>query len=160
MSMSTSENQTRILCYGHDELLLLTRKHILEMHGISVSTVSTAPEFHAEICSAQPAVILLCQSLSTEECTCAAAFAEANSPSSKVLQMYTVSGESLRNRKHVEFYSGNGPAALVETVKQLLSPAQRYQDLTVSSLRISPQHSPNCPVTDRTRMPGGGKLVS
>jgi hypothetical protein len=110
-----------ILCYGHDETLLLTRQKVLEMIGIPVSSVSKASEFRAKLLSMKPAVILLCQSLSPEECMDASAFAESASPSSKVLMMYSQPGKCQLAREHVELYWGDGPVALVSTVKRLLS---------------------------------------
>jgi hypothetical protein len=131
--MPDSAERDAILCYGHDEMLLLTRKRVLEIIGIPVSTVSTAAQYRAKLSSTHPAVILLCQSLPHEECAAATAFAEVHSPDSKVLIMYGGPGKCELAGADAEFDWGDGPAALLSTVKQLISASARERESSVRS---------------------------
>jgi hypothetical protein len=119
--------QDIILCYGHDEMLLATRQRILKKIGVRVDIASTESDYRQKLFGGDVAVVLLCQSLSTEECAGAAAFAKENSPSSKVLLMYTEPGDCDLQNENAEFFSGDGPLALVRTVVQLLSTHTRDQ---------------------------------
>lgn len=122
--MAAAANSDVILCYGHDEMLLLTRQKVLEMIGIPVTNVSKASEFRDRVKTMQPAVVLLCQSLSPDECSEATTLAEAVSPSTKVLIMYSQPDKCSPAREHAELYWGDGPVALLSTVRRLLSSAR------------------------------------
>ncbi|HEX3570197.1 MAG TPA: hypothetical protein VHU44_05185 [Acidobacteriaceae bacterium] len=136
--MRDPERTEMILCYGRDAILLETRQRVLERIGVPVAVVSAASDFRAAVREAEPALILLCQSLSSEECTSAAYFASEHSPASKVLVMYVVEPCCVLPQEHEEFFSMDGPAALVKTVNRMIYGAMR-----------APAHPPLEPYRDR-----------
>ena len=132
--MNDRRNQDIILCYGHDEALLGTQQQVLEEMGIPISFATTLPSFHDRICTGQPALIVLCHTLSAEECAREVSFATEHSPASKLLIMYSKTGGYLYSKpeqyhlhnEHAEFFSVDGPA-LMATLKNLIPMAMQEE---------------------------------
>jgi hypothetical protein len=76
--------QTSILIYGRDPVLLETRRMILELRGYSVSIASDLIVVQQTIHLQRIDLLLLCHSLSMEECGRAIALSASN-PSLKSL---------------------------------------------------------------------------
>jgi hypothetical protein len=117
--MYETERQTA-LCYGHYDTLLLTRQRILEMLGLLVEVALTPAEFRQKLLDNDVSLILLCHSLSTEECLSAAALANEKRPTAKLITMQNRFGECHLRQNGFAFPIEDGPAALIRAVKQLL----------------------------------------
>lgn len=147
--MHQTLNQNSVLCYGHDEMLLMTRQRLLESLGLQVTIVFTAAEFQAKLQAVDPALILLCQSLSTDERTSAGAFAHEKRPSSKILIMHSGSGDSHFPQHCTDFFSLDGPTVFLETVNTIIHSAP--PDLT----RGVGQGETNCECREADNSIGG-----
>ncbi len=122
--MHDSENDHAILCYGNERTLITTRQRILEMIGIPVAIACSEEELAGHLSGLQVEVLLLCQTLSPQQCRRAAELVEQYSPSTKMLLMYNRYGKSSIPGSHVELNAAEGPLALLTTVKELLSDIQ------------------------------------
>ena len=108
------------LCYGHDALLLLTRQRMLMQLGCSCDTVMSDGDYEAQLWSAAPSLIVLCQSLTGEECGYAARFAAEHSPGSRLVVMFTRVDKCVPNQAHVMLTSSDGPKAFIKAMLDLL----------------------------------------
>ena len=107
------------LCYGHDTLLLITRQRMLMLLGCSCDTVMNDGDYEAQLWSATPSLIVLCQSLSGEECSYAAQFAAEHSPKSRLVVMFTRVDKCVPNAAHVMLTSSDGPKAFMKAMSDL-----------------------------------------
>jgi hypothetical protein len=79
--LSSQPDSRRILTYGHDSVLLETRRLLLEQGGFAGDTASTFQEFQARIAEAQPpyGLYVLCHTVpAVEQHTIAAEALKAN----------------------------------------------------------------------------------
>ena len=109
-----------VLCYGHDPLLLLTRERILKRLGYSCSTVMTVRDYQQALLRRTPGVILLCQTLDSEECSQAARLTAVHAPSSRLVVMYSVDLKCVPDNEYVLLPSGDGPEIFSRTMSNLL----------------------------------------
>ena len=115
----------RVLCYGHDELLLYTRKRILD------------GEFHVEGCrdlagltevlSRGPVdLVLLCQSVPDAECEEVIERVRAESPKVKVLVLHESISGSCSSHSDATMENLEGPPALLHEIHVLLGIAAAH----------------------------------
>jgi hypothetical protein len=113
-----------VLCYGHERTLLATRLMLLESANVKVSPATHKAEYREMLRALLPQVVVLCHSLSREECLCAAEYASRVSPHSKILTMVNGTG-----RSHLDlectYFTREGPGALCIAVMDLIS-ASRF----------------------------------
>jgi hypothetical protein len=118
----------KVVVYGNDPILLLARRLVLEHVGFTVFTTGHFEE-EVELMTAQePQLLILCQSLHTEETQSALIMARELRPKMKTLVMLepgTVydctshNGESLRALQ--------GPDALLTVVDRMISESNSMQ---------------------------------
>ena len=99
------------LSFGHEDLLLLTRQRMFMLLDCLCDTVSTRTA----------SIIVLCQSLSGEECSHASNFAAEHSPGSRLVVMSTRIDKCVPNQAHLRQTSSDGPKAFMKTMSDLLS---------------------------------------
>lgn len=121
--MHPTLNEVSVLCYGHDAMLLMTRQRLLESLGLQVTIVYTSAEFQAKLQAIEPALILLCQSLSIDERISAGALAHEKSPLSKILIMHPGRGDYRLRQDQSEFFSLDGPESFLDTVNRIIDSA-------------------------------------
>lgn len=112
----------RLLCYGHDDMLLYTRKCILES-DFSVE-ICTGLTRLGECLRAGPVrVVVICHSVSDQECKAAIEMARAAWPGIKILTLREGDHEecSLHADKSMDHL--DGPPALLYKVHSLLGTA-------------------------------------
>ena len=108
------------LCFGHEALLLLTRQRMFMLLGCLCDTVSTDADYEARLWTETPSIIVLCQSLSGEECGYASHFAAEHSPRSRVVVMFTRIEKCVPNQAHIMLTSSDGPSAFMKAMSDLL----------------------------------------
>ncbi len=111
-----------ILLYGHDARLLETRRWILEGCDFQVRTVSSLLALHETISTRQIDVMILCHSLSSEECERALDVAHLNSPGIKTLVLTAQDSicASAAGDDDAVLDTWEGPRVLLDTVQKLL----------------------------------------
>lgn len=112
----------RLLCYGHDDLLLFTRKKILEReYFVETCTHITGLE---PILSRGPIeVVVLCHSVPDEECQEVLLRVRERSPSVKVLVLYETDPQFCTEHSDKTMESLDGPYTLIEDVHALMKEA-------------------------------------
>lgn len=112
----------RLLCYGHDELLLYTRKKVLE------------PEFFVEVCTDIPSleqtlsrgpceIAVLCHSVPDAECQEVLLRVREHCPDVKVLVLYEYMPEQCTDESDRTMGCLEGPAMLLKDVHALMEEA-------------------------------------
>jgi DNA-binding response OmpR family regulator len=76
-----------ILFYGNDELLLMTRRRILEGAGFRAGVTSQLKEIPRLVCELPADLVVLCHSLSRTECVMAGLVARNHRPDVRMLLM-------------------------------------------------------------------------
>jgi hypothetical protein len=114
---------SRVLIFGHDNGLLVTRQLLLERDGCQVHVVRWAKEFRTCVLGQTFELILLCQSLSPDECESAAKFAQEHAPTTRLLLMFTRVGKCIPEHADVLLDSLSGPKVFVETARRMLASA-------------------------------------
>ena len=109
----------RVLCYGHDEMLLYTRERILDREFF-VERCNRL-EGLTEILARGPLdLLLLCQSVPDAECEEVIDRARAESPDVKVLILHEAYPGSCSLRSDATMESLEGPPALLHEIHALL----------------------------------------
>jgi hypothetical protein len=112
-----------VLIFGHDTGLLVTRQLLLEREGCLVHVVRWVKEFRACVLGQAFELILLCQSLSPDECESASKFAREYAPTTRLLLMFTRVGKCIPEHADVLLDSLAGPKVFVETARRMLATA-------------------------------------
>jgi DNA-binding response OmpR family regulator len=113
-----------ILVYGSDELLLGTRTMVLENAGFQVFSAISSDGAESIMKSGEVALVVLCHSLSEQQCEAALDFAKRQRPALNTLVL-TASGSPCSERTTGAVLSAfDGPRKLVETVQDLLDCVQ------------------------------------
>jgi hypothetical protein len=112
----------RLLCYGHDEMLLYTRKCILE-RDYSVAICGGLARLGEILRQGPVHVVVLCHSVSDAECEKVMELSRAAWPTVKILVLQVGGHEecSLHSDKTME--SLEGPPALLYKVHSMLGTA-------------------------------------
>ena len=113
--------ESRVLLFGSDNGLLTTRQLLLERNGCEVSVVRTFQDFCMHVRDRAFDLILLCQSLSADECELASRFAQERAPSARLLLMFTRVGSSIPGHADVLLDSLAGPKVFIETARRMLA---------------------------------------
>ena len=108
-----------IVLYGHDKLLLYTRAEILKKAGFRVRlTSSLSNDDFCRKCDAD--LLILCQTLSPEECHSALHMAPLLWPGIKTLVLVTSADERAPCSPGRVFVVFGGHATLLETVYEMI----------------------------------------
>ena len=114
-TMSPAAN---ILCYGKNPVLLKTREAVLAKR-YDVTVVYSLDEIANIPAATQFDVLLLCHSLSTEDCHACSEIARHRWPKCKVVAL-TASGSGCANEQADRNLPGlDGPTALLSTIQEL-----------------------------------------
>ncbi len=109
----------RVLCYGHDEMLLYTRKLILDKE-FDVERCSKLAELNGILARGPLDLILMCQSVPDAECEEVIERARAASPAVKVLLLHENSEGSCSVHSDTTMEGLDGPLALLHEIHALL----------------------------------------
>ena len=115
--------KSSVLSLSHDPALLRTRMLLLQRAGCKVSCASNLQDFQTCILSQQFDLIMICQSMSAEECDAATRLAREFAPTARVLLMFTRIGKCVPEQADVMLDAHAGPRVLVETAQRMLSSA-------------------------------------
>ena len=116
-----------VLCYGHDVVLLKSRKRILELARCPSVVTSNEQTFLESLCSGCPAVTVLCQTLLAEEGQRAASIALEHCPTMPLLILYNQRLKFFPVQTHQFLRSAGGPKLFADTVSDLLYPGKRTE---------------------------------
>ena len=108
-----------LLIYGHDAILLATRRWVLEACGYQVWVAPELADVDRIGGMGRIDLLVLCHSLSAEDCGCARALIETRWPRVKVLILAADSSCSAR-RLDTVLTASDGPGKLVSTVEKLV----------------------------------------
>jgi DNA-binding response OmpR family regulator len=112
----------RLLCYGHDELLLYTRKKILEQE-VFVETCTHISQLPAILSRGPVEIAVLCHSVPDEECHEVLRCIRDSCPEVKVLVLYETAPETCTEDSDKMMGSLDGPATLLNDVRGLMEEA-------------------------------------
>jgi DNA-binding response OmpR family regulator len=115
---SLSNRHARVLCIGRDPSLLRTRQLVLANH-FNVVTVGTVGEMQALGQDRNFDVVLLCHSLSAEECDLAAVTARRRWPAARILAL-AVERSSCRHYAEQTIRGLDGPRLLIQAIEHLV----------------------------------------
>lgn len=115
------DGNSSVLSFSRDPTLLMTRTLLLQRAGCKVLSASNIPEFRACLLSQPFDLILLCQSISGEECESAAEFAREYAPSARLLLMFTRVGKCMPDHADVLLDAHAGPKVFLETAQRMLA---------------------------------------
>ncbi len=112
----------KILIYGRDPMLLETRQRILEHEGYSVLTADPPSRGIEVMASSKIDLLILCHSLSTDECHGILSVLQDRQPQAKSLSL-VAARSGCRDQLLSEVLDAmQGPAKLVSTVTKLVDP--------------------------------------
>lgn len=112
-------SHARVLVVSRDEMLLRTRKMILGAF-FDVQTAGTSSEAKALLKAKRFDLIVLCHSLTNDECEQLAALARSQSPRPQVLAMCASSRSSARQWADKQLGVDAGPYGLVKKCAEML----------------------------------------
>ncbi len=115
---------TKILIYGHDQMLLSTRRLILEQAGHTVDAVDEPDLVQKALIETTIRLLILCQTLSDTECKIAVEMAFILRPEVKIMLMVASRPRVFTADHQNLFHISAGPHALIQTVHQIISPAR------------------------------------
>jgi hypothetical protein len=111
------DTRARILCVGYDEILLQSRKDMLS-NFFKAETVLGLKRLPA-ICSFD--LIVLCHTLTAEECRYVCDLVRGQSPRPQILALKQAMSPPLGELVDKEFFVGEGPYKLLKTVEKMLA---------------------------------------
>ena len=117
------DGKSSVLSFSRDATLLMTRTLLLQRAGCTVVGASNLTEFRALLRSQPFELILLCQSISAEECDAAASYGREYAPSARLLLMFTRIGKCIPDQADVLLDAHAGPKIFLETAQRMLSNA-------------------------------------
>jgi DNA-binding response OmpR family regulator len=101
-----------ILCVGHDAVLNRTRRLILQ-RCFDVALAESVPDAESLLSKGRFALVLLCYSLTDEECSAMVEFVHSLASQPKILALGHGRGRILRLSARDEEFQPRGPAELV-----------------------------------------------
>jgi DNA-binding NtrC family response regulator len=107
-----------ILIFGRDYQLVHTRSLILEKAGYHVRTASSLPDIHQLLSEPSMDVLLLCHSLSTEECDQALAMTQERWPHIQTISLLSGSSGCTSELTDGVMNATDGPAKLIKEVSK------------------------------------------
>jgi hypothetical protein len=120
----------QVVCVGNDVLLLQTRGWILERR-FRVTTAKGLTELAAQITEDSFDVLILCQTLSMEECEAAMSLVHSQSPSVRIMRITKSRSAVFNLENEMRFDQARGPQAFLDCVSELvcsIPEAQRSPD--------------------------------
>jgi hypothetical protein len=112
--------QTTILMYGHDEHLLETRQWVLQSRGYRVLTMLDPSAFASIPLVPSIPLLLLCHSLSPQECNVATALASTRWPEIQSLVLDADGGRAPSGLLGQLLHTMDGPAKLISLVNRIV----------------------------------------
>ena len=105
-----------VLVFGRDYQLVHTRSLILEKAGFRVRTASSLPDLHQLLAEPTMDVLLLCHSLSTEECNQALAMTQERWPRIQSISLLSGGSGCHSEATDAVMNASDGPAKLIQEV--------------------------------------------
>ena len=115
-------SRPRVLCYGHDEMLLYTRERILDREFL-VERCNTLTGLEQVLSRGPLDLILLCHSVPAAECEEVIEMARAESPGVKVLVLHESMPGACSVHSDASMENLEGPPALLHEIHALLGMA-------------------------------------
>ena len=109
----------RVLCYGHDELLLYTRERILNREFL-VGRCNKLADLTEILAQGPLDLLLLCQSVPDAECEEVIEKVRAESPQVKVLALHEPFAGACSAHSDAAMENLDGPLALLHEIHALL----------------------------------------
>ena len=110
---------THVLLYGNDETLLTTRSWILTKSGFLVDRATSADEVERKVAEHRPEVLILCHTLSSEECRRVGQIATQSQLLMRTLVLATRFSGCTPNLPSTLFVVSPDPQRLISTVQDL-----------------------------------------
>ena len=118
--MGHASRPKHVLCYGHDTVLLQSRRGILKQAGCPTEIAGDDRGFRTSLLGGCPGVLILCQSLSVEESLQAAGLALEHCPRTPLLLMYVQRQKLFPSQTFQFMQTMEGPKAFAEKVFRML----------------------------------------
>ena len=112
----------RLLCYGHDDMLLFTRKKILERE-FSVDVCTRLSELDAVLAAGPVDIAVVCHSVPDAECEEMMHRVREHSPGVKVLVLYASTPDLCSSHSDESMENLEGPSSLLHKVHELMQEA-------------------------------------
>jgi DNA-binding response OmpR family regulator len=109
-----------VLLLGHDESLLQTRRWLLESNGLQVYIATHFPALNQTLEDHDVDLLILCHSLTAEECERAVAIVESHPPKLKVLALTTASSDFPVEKVDRVVNASDGPKTLLNIVARFM----------------------------------------
>ncbi len=109
----------RLLCYGHDDMLLFTRKKILEREFV-VDVCARISGLDAILSKGRVDIAVLCHSVPDAECQEVMHRLREHSPGVKVLVLYEALTEICSTRSDEAMDNLEGPSSLLHKIHELM----------------------------------------
>jgi hypothetical protein len=113
-------NKTSIIVYGYDEHLLATRQWVLQSRGYRVFTAANLAKFKSIPLSVPVRLLILCHSLSAEECDAATLLATSRWPGIKSLVLDFDGTRMPAGLLGQLLHTNDGPAKLLSVVNEII----------------------------------------
>jgi len=110
-----------VLVFGRDYQLVHTRSLILEKAGFHVRTASSLPDIHQLLSEPSMDIMLLCHSLSNQECNEALSITHERWPRIQTIALISGSSGCGSDSADVVMESTEGPAKLISAVRKHLN---------------------------------------
>jgi hypothetical protein len=135
--MVCSGEKSLLLIYGNDLVLLQTRQWVLERErgNFEVVLAETAAEVASILASRTVTLLILCHSLSLEDCRTALAVLEALSAQTQRLLLQGSFSQALALYRHEVLDPFEGPVALIRAAKLLAGSQVTGPDTSMHILR-------------------------
>jgi hypothetical protein len=118
--VSTMTSPVSILVYGRDPRLLETRRWVLEHSGARVWMATELSDFDQIAAGKSIDLVILCHSLSMEDCGRALALANTRWPQAQSLVLISEPSDCFPGFSDGVADAGRGPAFLLQTVAKLI----------------------------------------
>ncbi len=112
----------RLLCYGHDDMLLFTRKKILERE-FSVDICTRLSDLDAALAGGPVDIAVVCHSVPDTECEEMMHRVREHSPGVKVLVLYASTPDLCSSHSDEAMENLEGPSSLLRKVHELMEEA-------------------------------------
>ncbi|MGI4853454.1 MAG: hypothetical protein ACRYF4_05310 [Janthinobacterium lividum] len=112
-----------VLLFGHEASLLSSRKWLLARLECQCITVSTLAKYRQETLQGDLYLVILCQTLTSDEGVSASAFAAEHLPHIPLLVMFSRHFGYEPNQHYVLLDAASGPDAFLQTTKRMLAQA-------------------------------------
>jgi DNA-binding response OmpR family regulator len=110
-----------IVVMGSDATLLESRARVLEGAGFAVRRAQSIPQVKHALQETNVDLLLLCHTLTKEDCQRAIAASRELNPKIATLSLVAYAGRRPKERDRVVIHQMSGPRMLVETVRSILN---------------------------------------